>query len=88
MHLGPNCEFSSSSKAGIDGNEEWLTHSQTKLLLYRVIQEEGLTFLESTVPVIVRKKVHTNACLVLNSYQDKGVSAWCILFVPPYSLMR
>jgi hypothetical protein len=28
MHLGPNCEFSSSSKAGIDGKRR-MTHSLT-----------------------------------------------------------
>jgi hypothetical protein len=36
------------------------------LNIYRVIQEERLVFWEVIVPVLMRKKVHMNMCLILN----------------------
>jgi hypothetical protein len=38
-------------------------------LIYRVIQEERSIFLEVTVPVIVRKRVHSILYLILNGYR-------------------
>jgi hypothetical protein len=41
--------------------------------IYRVIQEKRSIFLEVTVSVIFRKRVHTDVYLCLNSYQDRAV---------------
>ena len=41
--------------------------------IYRVIQEERSIFWEMIVSIIVRSKVHTTMCIILNAYRNRAV---------------